>query len=76
MPAAGEHIHRLDSLNREAAGGEELYVPSQGGGVAGNIDHAPGAGCKDGVDDLGIAALSGWVHGETVDGLALLHQLR
>ena len=75
MAASGEHVHGLDGLDGEAAGGEELEVPGQGGWVAGDIDHASGAGGEDGVDDLGVAALARRVHGEAVDGLAIRHQL-
>ncbi len=75
MAAAGEHVHRLDGLDGEAAGGKAFYVPGQGGGVAGDVDHTPGAGGEDSVDDLGVAALAGRVHGETVDPLAFSHQL-
>ena len=74
MSAAGEHIHWLDGLDGEAAGGQEFDVPGQGGGIAGNVDHSPGAGSQYGVDDLGIAAFAGRVHGEAVDGLTLRHQ--
>ena len=74
MPAAGEHVHGLDALNGKAAGHKKLHIPGQGGGVAGDIDHAPGTGGKDGVNDLGVAALAGRIHCETVDGFALRHQ--
>ncbi len=74
MAAAGEHVHGLNGLDGEAAGGQDFNVPGQGGGVAGDVDHAPGAGSEDGVDDLGVAALAGRVHGETVDLLAGGHQ--
>ena len=50
MPAAREHVHGLDGLDGEAAGGQELHVPSQGGGVAGDVDHALCARGKDGFE--------------------------
>ena len=74
MSAAGEHVHGLNGLDGEAAGSEELDVSGQCGRIAGNIDHAANGGGENGVDDLGIAALAGRVHDETVDGLSLGHQ--
>ena len=71
MPAAGEHVHRLDGLDGETAGGEELDVTSQGGWIAGDVDHAPGTGGKDSVNDLRLAALAGRVHDQAVDRLTL-----
>ena len=76
MAASWEHVHRLNGLNGEAASHQALYVPGQGGGITGDVDHALGAGSEDGIDDLRIAALAGRIHGETVDGLSLRNQSR
>ncbi len=38
MMGLGEHVHRLDLLDRESSGDQELDVPDHGDRVAGDIE--------------------------------------
>ena len=62
MAASWEHVHRLNGLNGEAASHQALYVPGQGGGIAGDVDHPGGAGLGNGLNHRGLQALAGRIH--------------
>ena len=66
----GEHVHGLEAVEAEAEEGEELEVPREGRGIAGDIDdllrherkHAlrglEGGACPGRVQDDGLSARS------------------
>ena len=62
MPRPGEHIHRYGPGGGIAQGGEPLYVPGQGGGIAGDIDHPFRGHPRHSGDDLLPQPLPGRVH--------------
>ena len=68
MPRSWEKIVRDNGADTVAAGGEKPAVACEGGGVAGDIDQPPVAGCGYTVDEFGGEPLARRVDGYDVEG--------
>ena len=75
MAGAGEHVHGAGADGPVAQLREELHIPAQGGGVAGDVHHPLRPHGRHGGDDLRAEALAGRVHGNDVRPQAVLLQL-
>ena len=74
MAATGEEICRQGVFQHVATLFQQGHVTGQGGGVAGNVDDAPGGESGQGFDGVGVEALPGRIHHHHVGLDALLFQ--
>ena len=75
MGRTREQIHGGGPSEPIALLRQQLYIPAQGGRVAGDIDDALRPHPGHGVDDLRGQALSGWVHADHIRVQLLRRQL-
>ena len=71
MLGAGEHIHRLQTVDPVAFFAEDGRIPGSGGAVAGDHDHPFGRHLGDGVKQRGFAAFAGRVENDDVGAKSL-----
>ena len=76
MPRARKHIHGTGPGGLIPQLPENLHIPAQGGGVAGDVHHPLGRHGRHRGDDLRGQALSGRIHGDDIGPQALRLQLR
>ena len=74
MTRPRKHIHRPGPVEAVAAGGQALYVPGEGGGVAGDVGDAGDACGGEGVQQRLVAALARRVEYGGVEALTAIEQ--
>ena len=76
MHGLGEHVYRLDFFEGIAEAGENYCISGEGGGIAGNVNHAFRFHGGSSLQHVFAAAGTDGVHDDDVGAQAFLYEFR